>query len=63
MTTYGAVCSEAQELNEATDRSDIVHEAADVIFFVMTRLAAEGILLHDIEAELDRRALKVTRRD
>ena len=54
---------EAQELIDARDHGDIVHEAADVIFFVMTRLAAEGIPLDEIEAELDRRALKVTRRD
>ncbi len=59
----GKITEEAQELNEATDRSDIVHEAADVIFFVMTRLAAEGVPLREIEAELDRRSLKVTRRD
>ncbi len=57
------ITEEAEELNEATDRDDIVHEAADVLFFVMTRLAAEGIALDDIERELDRRALKVTRRD
>lgn len=57
------ITEEAQELNEATDRADIVHEAADVLFFAMTRLAAEGIPLREIEAELDRRALKVTRRD
>jgi phosphoribosyl-ATP pyrophosphohydrolase/phosphoribosyl-AMP cyclohydrolase len=59
----GKITEEAQELNEATDRGDIVHEAADVLFFVMTRLAAEGIPLDEIEAELDRRATKVTRRD
>ncbi len=57
------ITEEAQELIEATERGDIVHEAADVIFFVMTRLAAEGIPLSDIETELDRRSLKVTRRD
>ena len=57
------ITEEAAELNEATDRADVVHEAADVLFFVMTRLAAEGIPLDDIERELDRRALKVTRRD
>lgn len=54
---------EAQELIDAHEREDIVHEAADVIFFVMTRLAADGIPLDEIEAELDRRSLKVTRRD
>lgn len=57
------VIEEAAELNEAQDRAEIVHEAADVLFFVMTRLAAEGVPLSEIEGELDRRALKVTRRD
>ena len=57
------ITEEAAELNEATEHGDIVHEAADVLFFVMTRLTAEGIPLDEIEAELDRRALKVTRRD
>ncbi len=57
------ITEEAGELNDATDRADIVHEAADVLFFVMTRLAAEGIPLDDIERELDRRSFKVTRRD
>ncbi len=57
------ILEEAQELVEAEDRSDVVHEAADVMFFVMTRLAAEGIPLDDIERELDRRAKKVTRRE
>ena len=54
---------EAGELNEAVERGDITHEAADVLFFVMTRLAAEGIPLADVERVLDERALKVTRRD
>ena len=57
------ITEEAEELNEAIERGDIVHEAADVLFFVMTRLAAEGIPLDEIERELDRRSLKVTRRD
>jgi len=59
----GKITEEAEELNDAVDRADIVHEAADVLFFVMTRLAAEGIPLDEIERELDRRSLKVTRRD
>ena len=54
---------EAQELVDANGVDEVVHEAADVLFFVMTRLAAEGVSLDSVEAELDRRALKVTRRD
>ena len=57
------ITEEAGELNEAVARGDITHEAADVLFFVMTRLAAEGIPLSDVERVLDERALKVTRRD
>jgi phosphoribosyl-ATP pyrophosphohydrolase len=57
------ITEEAEELNEATEHSDIVHEAADVLFFVMNRLAAEGVSLVEVERELDRRSDKVTRRD
>ena len=57
------ITEEAGELNEAVERGDITHEAADVLFFLMTRLAAEGIPLADVERVLDERALKVTRRD
>ena len=57
------ITEEASELNEAIERGDITHEAADVLFFVMTRLAAEGIPLSDVERVLDERALKVTRRN
>jgi phosphoribosyl-ATP pyrophosphohydrolase len=54
---------EAEELATAPDRANAVHEAADVLFFTLATLAARGIGLDEVEAELDRRALKVTRRD
>lgn len=54
---------ETTELIEAEERAEVVHEAADVLFFVMARLAAEGVALDEIEAELDRRSQTVTRRD
>jgi phosphoribosyl-ATP pyrophosphohydrolase/phosphoribosyl-AMP cyclohydrolase len=53
---------EAGELAEARDREHVVWEAADVLYFTLARLAAEGIDLAEVEAHLDRRALKVTRR-
>jgi phosphoribosyl-ATP pyrophosphohydrolase len=53
---------EAQELAEATDREHVIWEAADVLYFTLARLAREGIDLAEVEAHLDRRALKVTRR-
>jgi phosphoribosyl-ATP pyrophosphohydrolase/phosphoribosyl-AMP cyclohydrolase len=54
---------EAQELADATSRDHVIHEAADVLYFTLTTLARHGIDLAEVEAALDRRALKVTRRD
>lgn len=53
---------EAGELAEAKGREDVVWEAADLLYFALARLAAEGIDLAEVEVHLDRRALKVTRR-
>jgi phosphoribosyl-ATP pyrophosphohydrolase/phosphoribosyl-AMP cyclohydrolase len=53
---------EAAELGQARDREHVVWEAADMLYFTLTRLAAEGIDLAEVEAHLDRRALRVTRR-
>ncbi len=53
---------EAGELGEALGRQEVVHEAADVIFFAMTAMARAGVSLADVEAELDLRARRVTRR-
>ena len=53
---------EAKELAEARGAREVVHEAADVIYFAMTAMARAGVSLRDVEAELDRRAMKVSRR-
>lgn len=53
---------EVDELLEATSTSDATHEAADVIYFAMVAAMQRGASLAEIEAELDRRSLKVTRR-
>jgi phosphoribosyl-ATP pyrophosphohydrolase len=54
---------EAVEFAEAETASDVVWEAADVLYFTLVKLAAEGLRLEDVARELDRRALAVTRRD
>ncbi len=54
---------EAAELAEAEARDHVVLEAADVLYFTLATLARHGIDLAEVEAALDRRALKVTRRD
>ena len=46
-----------------TARDHVIHEAADVLYFTLATLARHGVELAEVEAALDRRALKVTRRD
>ncbi len=53
---------EAQELAEAQTAEEVTWEAADVLYFTFTAMARAGVALADVEAELDRRARKVTRR-
>ena len=53
---------EAGELAAAGTFGDVVHEAADVFYLALVALAREGVPLAEVEAELDRRALKWTRR-
>ena len=53
---------EAGELGEASSREEVVAETADLLYFATAKLAASGVELAEVERELDRRALKVTRR-
>ncbi|KAJ1415740.1 hypothetical protein B484DRAFT_482054 [Ochromonadaceae sp. CCMP2298] len=53
---------EVQELMEAETPDHIAAEAADVTYFMMTRCVAAGVTLSDIEAHLDKRSLKISRR-
>jgi phosphoribosyl-ATP pyrophosphohydrolase/phosphoribosyl-AMP cyclohydrolase len=57
------LAEEAGELAEAVDDADVAWEAADVLYFTMTTLAARGVTLAAATRELDHRALKVKRRD
>jgi phosphoribosyl-ATP pyrophosphohydrolase len=54
---------EASELAEATTGEEVVWEAADVMYFTLVKLAANGSRLENVARELDRRALSVRRRD
>jgi phosphoribosyl-ATP pyrophosphohydrolase/phosphoribosyl-AMP cyclohydrolase len=53
---------EADELIAAGTKNEATHEAADVLFFALTRAIQMGVSLADIEQELDRRSLKISRR-
>ncbi|NNL68436.1 MAG: phosphoribosyl-ATP diphosphatase, partial [Acidimicrobiia bacterium] len=56
------ITEEAGELNGAADRAEVVHEAADLLYFTLVRLRAAGASLVDVEAELGRRNGRVRRR-
>lgn len=54
-----------EEVNELIGADGAQHtaaEAADVLFFVLTALRRAGVPLEAVERELDRRALKISRR-
>ncbi|MEZ4386568.1 MAG: phosphoribosyl-ATP diphosphatase [Candidatus Krumholzibacteriia bacterium] len=53
---------EADELARAVTPDDVVHEAADVLYFTLVALLRSGADLEAVERLLDRRALAVTRR-
>ena len=53
---------EAAELARARDAQEIIHEAADVIYFTLVAMARAGVTLEQVEAELHRRGLRLTRR-
>lgn len=53
---------EAEELCEASSKEDIAAEAADLLYFALTKCIASGVSLEDVERNLDLKALKVKRR-
>ncbi len=53
---------EAAELAAATNAGDVCCETADVLFFALTAMTRAGVKLAEVEAELDRRATRITRR-
>lgn len=53
---------EASELCAANTKQDIAAEAADLLYFTLTKCVAEGVSLEDVERNLDMKSLKTTRR-
>ena len=53
---------EAQELIDATERRDVAFEAADLLYFALTKCIASGVGLADVERSLDLKSQRVTRR-
>lgn len=53
---------EAGELGDAVTPDAVRNEAADLIYFALARLTAAGVTVAEVERELGRRALRVSRR-
>ncbi|KAK3071481.1 hypothetical protein LTS18_014851, partial [Coniosporium uncinatum] len=53
---------EANELCEAESKEDVAWEAADLLYFALTKCVAAGVSLEDVERNLDAKNLKVKRR-
>ena len=56
------IMEEADELCRATTKEDVAFEAADLLYFALTKCLAAGVNIADIEHSLDRKAKKITRR-
>ncbi|WVQ81049.1 histidinol dehydrogenase [Cryptococcus sp. DSM 104549] len=56
------IMEEAEELCDAEEKGDVAFEAADLVYFALTRCVSKGVAWKDVEAALDKKALKVTRR-
>ena len=56
------ILEEAGELCEATGISHIAAEAADLLYFALTKCVAAGVSFKEVEDNLDQKSLKVSRR-
>ena len=56
------IMEEADELCRATTSEEIAFEAADLVYFALTRCVAGGVGIADIERSLDAKATRITRR-
>ncbi|GJE84213.1 histidine biosynthesis trifunctional protein [Phanerochaete sordida] len=56
------IMEEADELCRAETKEEVAFEAADLIYFALTKCTAAGVSIADIERSLDQKAKKVTRR-
>ncbi|KAI8181685.1 Histidine biosynthesis trifunctional protein [Colletotrichum sp. SAR 10_86] len=56
------IMEEAEELCDAKTKEEVAFEAADLIYFALTKAVSAGVSLADIERNLDAKAFKVKRR-
>ncbi|OJT04150.1 Histidine biosynthesis trifunctional protein [Trametes pubescens] len=56
------IMEEADELCRAETKEEVAFEAADLLYFALTRCVAAGVGIADIERSLDTKAKKISRR-
>jgi len=56
------IMEEAEELCRATTPEEVAFEAADLVYFALTRCVAAGVSVADIERSIDAKARKISRR-
>jgi phosphoribosyl-ATP pyrophosphohydrolase/phosphoribosyl-AMP cyclohydrolase/histidinol dehydrogenase len=56
------ILEEAEELCDAKTKDEVAFEAADLIYFALTKAVSAGVSLADIERNLDAKSVKVKRR-
>ncbi|KAF2868817.1 tri-functional histidine biosynthesis protein [Massariosphaeria phaeospora] len=56
------ILEEATELCDATSKQEIAFEAADLLYFALTKCISAGVSLEDVERNLDAKSIKVKRR-
>ncbi|OAA81617.1 histidine biosynthesis trifunctional protein [Akanthomyces lecanii RCEF 1005] len=56
------IMEEAEELCDAKTQEEVAFEAADLIYFALTKAVSAGVSLADVQANLDAKSLKVKRR-
>jgi phosphoribosyl-ATP pyrophosphohydrolase len=56
------LAEEATELGAARTNAEVIHETADLLYFLIVRATAAGVQIDDVSRELDRRERRITRR-
>lgn len=56
------ILEEAEELAEADTKDEVAWEAADLLYFAMTKVVKEGVSWADVQRNLDAKSYKISRR-
>ncbi|AET37309.1 trifunctional histidinol dehydrogenase/phosphoribosyl-AMP cyclohydrolase/phosphoribosyl-ATP diphosphatase Ecym_1051 [Eremothecium cymbalariae DBVPG len=60
---HAKIKEEAEEVTDAHTKDELSWEVADLFYFVMAKMAANGVTLSDVEANLNMKHMKITKRE